>query len=84
MSCELNPLPPLPVLPEPYSIAPPALPPLPDSTIGFCCRQVGFTIPPIPIPLPPGVSTVFPAAIAAMLAAVEGYLDALPLYCPKE
>lgn len=84
MSCKLGPVVPLPILPAPYSIAPPALPPLPDSTLDFCCRQVGFTIPPLPPIFPPGVTVAFPAILNAMLAAVEAYLDALPLTCPKE
>ena len=84
MSCELNPLPPPPVLPAPYSIDPPALPPLPDSSIGFCCRQVGFTVPALLPPFPPGVSAAFATAITEMLTAVEDYIDALPIACPKE
>lgn len=66
------------------SLNPPALPAV-NFDGGLCCKLLQFTIPPIPVPLPPlvlnaGVS----AAIATVFAAVQAYLDALPSDCPLE
>lgn len=73
-----------PVLPAPFSIAPPA-PPAISVALTACCKL--SVIPPltIPIPIPPLVLN--PAVIATINAAlqtVDAYLDALALPCPRE
>lgn len=77
----------LPTLPAPLSLTPPAPPTVSiDANLPFCCKVASlagsFSI---PIPIPPLVLN--PAVIAiinAALGAVDAYLDALPLSCPKE
>lgn len=83
MSCTLGPTPVPPVLPGPFTLTPPPLPPLPGPST-LCCKTVGFDpVGPLP-PLPPGVSQVFNTIITAMMDAIQPYLDALPIKCPKE
>lgn len=83
MSCTLGPHVDPPVLPGPYTIAPPALPPIPvDLTL--CCKLVAFSTPPGTLPLPAGTSAVFNAIMTAMFGALLPYFDAIPLTCPKE
>ena len=82
MACINPPIPTLPTLPSPLSLAPPALPPI--TTPGLCCQL----LPPLtllpPITLPP--NTLNPAVIATINAAlqqVQDYLDSIVPDCPR-
>jgi hypothetical protein len=66
------------------SLLPPALPSI-NFGADLCCKLLQFSIVPPPIPLPPLVLN--PAVLAALgpvFAAINAYLDALPLDCPLE
>lgn len=73
----------LPKLPSPLSIAPPQLPSLSaDATI--CCKLVSFSIAP-KVPLPPiAINPAVVAAVNTAMDAVEAYLSAIPISCPRE
>lgn len=84
MACVPIPQVPNPELPFPLTIAPPETPD-PGFSADLCCKILAFTIPTPPIPLPPGtVNPATAALITSNLAAVQAYLDALPLKCPRE
>ncbi len=85
MACTtVIPVPPIP-LPPGFSVAPPSLPPIPDIDLQNCCKNIAFSLPPIPLPLPPlVVNPAFIAALTNAMAIVQAYLDSLPLFCPKE
>ena len=85
MACICPPKPPIPVLPSPFSIPQPPLPPLP--TLAFCC-QLPDIIPPIPpipwpAPLDPATIAAINLALSQAKTAIDAYLDALPLDCPR-
>lgn len=73
----------LPRLPAPLSIEPPSLPAL-SADVTICCKLVAFRFGPYvplgPLVINPGVI----ALINAAADAVEGFLDAIPLECPRE
>lgn len=84
MACIPLPVPTLPTLPSPFSIAPPALPPI-SVALTACCKLSVIASVSLPAPFPSAVLT--PAVILtinAALATVQTYLDALPLPCPRE
>ncbi len=84
MPCiELN-VPEPPALGLGLSITPPALPGF-SGELDLCCKIVAFATPPIPLPLPAGTINVgVITALTTALAAVQAFLDALPLDCPLE
>ncbi len=84
MPCTPGITPPSPTLPSPFSIPSPPTPPLP-SDLTLCCKIVDF--PPLPglgslgsAGIPPEVM----AAIRGGVAEVLGFLDKIPLKCPRE
>lgn len=87
MSCIAIPTIALPELPFPLTISPPALPSV-DLSIDFCCKLQLISFAPY-IPLGavvlaiPGAAA-FVASINVYLAAIDTYIDALPLSCPKD
>lgn len=84
MACTPLPTPPpLPPLPGGISLSPTI--PTPSFDPSLCCKLIAFpTVPPLP-PLPPGIwNAGVAAALGAILAAIETYLDAQPFNCPKE
>lgn len=84
MACVPIPVIPQPVLPFPFSLAPPPLPDLPFE-LGICCQVVAFSTVPPPLPLPPFiVNPAFVAALHQAIGVAQAYLDAIPLQCPKE
>jgi hypothetical protein len=73
----------LPTLPSPLTLTPP------DPGISFdpelCCKLLPFPVATPPISLPPAVINGATLAILTnALSAVQTYLDALPLDCPRE
>lgn len=80
MPCVDVPTPALPTLPPGLSI--PALPAPPAVTVGACCQSV--TLPAIPLPASLGVLTSSAiVVINQQLAALQAYIDALPVTCPR-
>lgn len=84
----------MPCAPLPAPPAPPALPdgisltptlPSPDFDPELCCKLLPFDVPSAPIPLPPAVwNSGVAAAVDAILASVQAFLDAASFNCPKE
>lgn len=73
----------LPTLPSPLTIDPPAV--SVSFETGLCCKLLNLPPVGVAIDLPPG--TLNPAIIVTLnenIAAVQAYLDSLPLDCPKE
>lgn len=73
----------LPTLPGPLTLTPPAAPSV-SFNPQWCCKLPSYATPPIP-PIPgvilnPAVVMVLRSAIGA----ITGYLDAIPLKCPRE
>ncbi len=84
MACVPIPEAPVPELPAPLTIAPPATPD-PGFDAALCCKILQFTVPAPPVPLPPlVVNGPTSAIIKAALAAVQAYIDAIPVKCPRE
>lgn len=83
MPCVIAPEPTPPVLPSPFTITPPPLPPIPLN-LNLCCKIVAFVTPTPSPPFPAGVSLVMGAIIDAMMGALEPYFDAIAIKCPKE
>ena len=84
MPCIAAPKLPVPTLPGPLTLAPPALPEV-DFDPNFCCKELPFQVVPPPIPLAPG--TINPGTIAIVtqtMAQVQAFLNAQALPCPKE
>lgn len=87
MACVL--LPPFPAPPSisPFTIAPPALPPI-DLSIDFCCKVnlISYT-PAIPLGAAvlaiPGAAAVV-AGIQSAITVINAYIDATALKCPRE
>ena len=84
MACIPAPTVPIVGLPSPLSLTPPALPPI-GLGAEVCCKNIAFTVPPIPIPLPPLVLNAgVNAGLAAALKSVQVFLDQFQIKCPKE
>jgi hypothetical protein len=84
MACLDIPIPALPTLGLGLSIEPPALPSF-SGDLALCCKILQFTIVLPPIPLPPLVINASTTALmTAATAAIQTYLDLLPLECPLE
>lgn len=87
MACvTLPPFPPLPSL-GPFSLTPPALPPV-NLSINFCCQLSLVSFTPV-IPLGPLVLAVPGASVVILgintaLAVIQAYIDAIPLDCPLD
>lgn len=81
MPCLTVPFPPIPTPPVPFSLPAIPLPVLP--ALGLCCRipyPYPPVFPPLPeLPFPPGVAEI----LAAQLAIFRGYIDLLPIDCPR-
>ena len=83
MACIPLPKAAVPTLPSPLSVDPPAV--SLEFQAGLCCKLLSLPPASIAIDLPPGVINA--AAIALInqnLAAIQTFLDSLPLDCPKE
>lgn len=83
MACIDAPLPLFPSLPGGLTLG--AGIPAPSFDIRFCCKILEFN----PAPLPPLVLTgpllaAAAAVLAAQIALLQGYFDAIPLACPRE
>ncbi len=80
---------PIPELPNPtlglgLSIEPPSLPSF-SGDVDLCCKILSFNIVPPPLPLPPfALNAAVTATLNNCIAAVQAYIDALPLDCPSE
>jgi hypothetical protein len=84
MACLELPVPVLPTLGLGLNIEPPTLPSF-SGDLRLCCKILQFDIVPPPIPLPPLVfNAAVTVSLTAAIAAVQAYIDALPLDCPKE
>ncbi len=73
----------LPQLPSPFSIEPPGLPGI-SVSVAFCCKLPSFSLS-FPFSLPS--ATINPGVIALVntaLKVIDGYLDAVPIDCPRE
>lgn len=85
MACDPLDLPPIPGLPAPLTIAPPTLPAIPEGDLKFCCKILELPVAPELPPLPTGVLNAGVVEVLKQsIAAVQTYLDALPLDCPRE
>lgn len=83
MPCIPPPPLPLPELPAPLTIEPPSVDP-PDVDADLCCKIIDLPIPPIVVPLPPGV--INPAVVGVLrqnLKTIQAFLDKLPPSCPR-
>jgi len=82
MKCDLIPTLPSPVLSGGLTIAPT----LPSGSFSgeLCCKILSFEVAIAPIPLPPLVITAAAPGLQIAIAAVQAYIDALPLRCPRE
>lgn len=59
-----------PTLPSPFSLEPPALPPV-DLSVNFCCRfELHITPPPLPIP---PITLLIPGGAAILVAMNEAF-----------
>ena len=84
MACAPIPELPMPELPGGITLAPPETPD-PGFSADLCCKILQFTVPTPPIPLPPlVVNPATSAIIKTTMAAVQAYLDAIPVKCPRE
>lgn len=88
MPCVAAPTPPLPSLPAGLSLAPtlptPSVPTAASPAQLPCCTLP--KVPPFTLPSPVGPLVMNPAFVGALRAAtqaVEQFLDALPLACPR-
>ncbi len=91
MPCIEGKLPVLPVLPSPFSLAPPPIVfPVPSAGVNVCCIKANYSPAPIPIPLsllPSATVIALVAAIAAEEEIADAYLDqfvVLSIPCPRE
>ena len=84
MACIDLPAPTIPVLGFGLSLEPPSTPPI-DFDLTLCCKIAAIHIPAFPLPLPPFTVNASTQAITdAVMDAIQQFLDALPLECPKE
>lgn len=84
MACVILPSVAPPTLGLGLSLLPPALPSV-SFNANLCCKILQFSIVPPPIPLPPLVlNAAVLAALGPVFAAINTYLDALPIDCPLE
>lgn len=83
MPCIPLPKAPVPSLPLPFSVKPP-VPPIPKLDANLCCKLPPLPIPTPPIKIPSAVMTGVLPLLQSALAAVNAYLDKLPLKCPRE
>ncbi len=83
MACVKIPIPTIPTLGLGLSLAPPALPPL-SLDANICCKLFDVSIPSIPLPIDPILIAAALPALDGVLAAIQEYIDLLPLDCPLE
>lgn len=84
MACLELPDVPIPALPFPLSLTPPAIPDIPGLP-DFCCKLPIPPIPPIPIKIPPLlINVAFTTALETYIEVAKAYIDSLAFNCPLE
>lgn len=84
MACLELPDAPIPTLPSPLSLSPPAIPDAPGLP-DYCCKLPIPPTPPIPIKIPSVlINTTFTTTLEAYIEVAKTYIDSLAFTCPLE